>query len=255
MDVTPKYIRGWLAELRLSNRMPNRTLKVRRFVLEERLAIWWINTAVIRRWVQLEFGYDPHFRNVDHTPFHRNAAGSKTCKAISAGVSMRVPLIEGHAATRERMSVSTVTDSNEHRIRRGELPGFEVMFKAEGRRKEAQLQQHAAALGCPFKLSVVTGQSGSYKEEDLLAMQDQWLKPWGPNRRWEGWLGDAYSPMLTGNITQQCWRKGYQSFTHGGGASPITQTNDTSVHKPARADFCDLQQQCVMGKTLNSGAA
>ena len=84
-------------------------------------------------------------------------------------------------------------------------------------------------------------------------MQDKWLEPWGENRRWEGWLGDAYAPGLTNNIQSQCWSKGYQSFTHGGGASMIAQTNDTEVHKPMRQHFCNLQQGLVLQKTLNSG--
>ena len=124
-------------------------------------------------WVSLEFGYDPPFRNVDQCPIHRNEAGSKVYKTISVKNAFKVPLLENHAATRERMSVSSVTDSDEDRIRNEQLPGFEVMFKAQGRKKEQDLQKYAADLGCPFKLSVVTGPSGSYKEEDLLAMQDK----------------------------------------------------------------------------------
>ena len=107
------------------------------------------------------------------------------------------------------MSLTTVTDSNEHRIMEGKLPGFEIMFKADGRRLERDLQRYAEGLRCPFRLSVVTGPSGSYKEEDLLAMQDLWLEPWVEGKRkWEGWLGDAYAPGLTNNIQMQCWRKG-----------------------------------------------
>ena len=66
-----------------------------------------------------------------------------------------------------------MTDSNEERIRTRELPGIEIMFKAQGKRKEAILQTYAKSLKPPFKLSVVTGPSGSYKEHDLLTMQDQ----------------------------------------------------------------------------------
>ena len=43
--------------------------------------------------------------------------------------STTVPLIENHASTRERWSLSTVTDSNEKRAI--ECPGFEIMMKAE----------------------------------------------------------------------------------------------------------------------------
>ena len=43
------------------------------------------------------------------------------------------------------------------------------------------------------------------------------------------------------------------SFTHGGGASMICQTNDTEVHKHMRKEFCDLQQDLCLEKTINSG--
>ena len=33
----------------------------------------------------------------------------------------------------------------------------------------------------------------------------------------------------------------------------ICQTNDTEVHKPMRQHFCNLQQELVLQKTLNSG--
>ena len=51
-----------------------------------------------------------------------------------------------HAATRERMSLSTVTDSNEDRIRNGQLQGFELMFKADGQKKQKDLQKYADSL-------------------------------------------------------------------------------------------------------------
>ena len=253
VEINSRWLRRWLIEVRLSCRQPNRKYKVPRWVLAERLCIFWINTHKWRYWVYLKFGYDPHFRNVDQTPLHKNESGSKAYKTISSKNSYSVPLLENHAATRERMSVSTVTDSNEHRIKHEQLPGFEVMFKANGIKKQAELQTYAEGLALPFKLSVVTGPSGSYKEEDLLTMQDKFLEPWGPGRRWEAWLGDAYAPGLTNNIQMQCWRKGYQSFTHGGGASMVAQTNDTDVHKPLRKSYCELQEELVFNKTVNAG--
>ena len=96
--------------------------------------------------------------------------------------------------------------------------------KADGQRKAEQLQKYADGLGVGFKLSVVAGPSGSYKEEDLFAMQDQWLEEWVPGRQWEAWVGDAYAPGLTNSIQMQCWQRGYQSFTHGGGTPSVNQT-------------------------------
>ena len=77
-----------------------------------------------------------------------------------------------------------MTDSSRERIAR-ELPGFELMFKAEGKVLEAKLQAHVASQGLSFKVSVVTGPSGSYREHDILDFLEKWLLPWGPGREWE----------------------------------------------------------------------
>ena len=120
-------------------------------------------------------------------------------------------------------------------------------------RKPKKLQAYADSLITPFKFSVVAGPSGSYREQDLLTMQDKWLKPWGPGRQWELWGGDAYAPGLTDNIQRQCWQKGYVSVTHGGGASMVAQVNDTDFHKPWRKSFVDKQQVLVLEKTMLHG--
>ena len=107
----------WLIEVRLTSRLPNRKYKVKRWILAERLAIFWVNIHKWCYWVKLEFGYDPLFRNVDQTPLHKNESGSKPYRTISLKNTYSVPLLGNPAATRGRMSVTTVTDSNEHHIR------------------------------------------------------------------------------------------------------------------------------------------
>ena len=99
VDVGPKWVKCWLREVRLTHRMPNRKYKVRRWVLAERLCIFWLNVHRIRMWILLEFGYDPDFRNVDQSPFHKNEAGSKSYGTVVMRGAPTVPLIEGHAAT------------------------------------------------------------------------------------------------------------------------------------------------------------
>ena len=135
VDVGPKWIRMWLIEVRMASRMPNRKWKVARLVLGHRCCIYWINVHMWRYWVFLEFGYDPHFRNLDQSPMHKNEAGSKCYGTIALKNQCTVPLLENHASTRERMSLSTVTDSNEDRINNGHLQGFEIMFKADGKKR------------------------------------------------------------------------------------------------------------------------
>jgi len=93
----------------------------------------------------LHFGYDPGFRNVDQSPFHKNEARRIESNTVTIKGAPAVPLIENHASTRERWSLSTVTASKERRVKK-RLPGFEIMFKADGNVKETRLQTHAASL-------------------------------------------------------------------------------------------------------------
>ena len=87
-----------------------------------------------------------------------------------------------------------MTDSNKERINSGQLPGFEVMFKAAGNIKAQRLQDHANLLGVPFKVSVVTGPSGSYREDDIINFLEKWCESWYKGRRWEFIMLDAYAP-------------------------------------------------------------
>ena len=103
-------------------------------------------------------------RNLDQSPFHINEAGSHVTGTIAMKGAPVIPLLENHGATRERWSLNSATDSGEERINSGQLPGFEVMFKATGNIKAKRLQEHADRLGAKFKISVVTGPSGSYRE-------------------------------------------------------------------------------------------
>ena len=94
VEVSLKWVHGWLHEHRLTHRMPNRKYKVNRHVLKERLCIWWLNIHLLRMWIFLVHGYDPVIRNVDQSPFHRNEAGSKQYGTIVERNSCKVPLHE-----------------------------------------------------------------------------------------------------------------------------------------------------------------
>ena len=72
---------------------------------------------------------------VDQSPFHANEAGSKACNTLALQGAPIVPLLENHAATRERWSLNSITDSCEERVHRV-LPGFELMLKVEGKMLE-----------------------------------------------------------------------------------------------------------------------
>ena len=106
--------------------------------------------------VMVHFGYDPTFKNIDQSPFHQNEAGSQCWNTLSAMGATTVPLIENHAATRERWSLNSLTDSAEEQISDDNMPGFETMWKAEGKKVEAKLQAHVQAKGlCGMKVTVV----------------------------------------------------------------------------------------------------
>ena len=142
-------------------------------------------------------------RNLDQSPFHMNEAGSQVVGTIAMKGAPIIPLLENHGSTRERWSLNSMTDSNKERINSGTLPGFEVMFKARGNIKAQRLQDHVALLGVPFKASVVTGPSGSYREEDILAFLEKWCEPWYKGREYE-FILDAYAPGLTDNVQRLC---------------------------------------------------
>ena len=63
--------------------------------------------------------------------------------------------------------------------------GSSCRFSCARSKKQAELQAYVDSKNLPFKVSVVTGPSGSYNEEDILAFLEKWLEPWGPGREWE----------------------------------------------------------------------
>ena len=60
--------------------------------------------------------------------------------------------------------------------------GSSCRFSCARSKKQAELQAHVDHKNLSFKVSVVTGPSGSYKEEDMIAFLEKWLEPWGPGR-------------------------------------------------------------------------
>ena len=59
VEMNSKWVTSLLNEYRISNLLPNRTYKVARWVLAERLDIVWLPVAKTRKLVLLHFGYDP----------------------------------------------------------------------------------------------------------------------------------------------------------------------------------------------------
>ena len=93
VDVTMKWIGRWLIENRLTDKRPNRKYKVARWIVKERLCIFLLKVHKIRKWIILQFGYDPDFRNVDQSPFHRDEAGSVAHNTLVEQNAASVPLL------------------------------------------------------------------------------------------------------------------------------------------------------------------
>ena len=81
--VNLRRLNDMLREYRISDLKVNRKLKVPRWVLLERLEIWWLSVRRVRKLVELQFGYDPNCKNVDQSPFYMNEAGSKGTSTLA----------------------------------------------------------------------------------------------------------------------------------------------------------------------------
>ena len=83
----PRYTAGWFDlwqdDFNVTLRRPNRKFKVPRWVLKERLGIWWLNLFRIRKLCLLVFGYDRGMENFDQSPYHKNESGSQNVGTLS----------------------------------------------------------------------------------------------------------------------------------------------------------------------------
>jgi len=122
------------------------------------------------------------------------------------------------------------------------------MFKAAGSQLQNKLAAFASRLNCPW-LSVVTGPKGSYREEHVLAFLERHLLPWTDGRRWRVMLMDAYGPQMSDNVRRLCWSRGYIVIIHGGGATGVTQVNDTDCHQHLRRDYVALETQEMVNQS------
>ena len=95
------------------------------------------------------------------------AACGRCCMQCGGGTCGECPCHRPHAATRMHWSLNSVTDSDEERIQMGNPPDYEAMFKAERNIVAKHLQDFVDHCGTTFKVSVVTGPSGSYREQDI----------------------------------------------------------------------------------------
>ena len=221
-------------------RKPNRKYKVPKQVLAERLAIGWCNVARIRALCLATHGYDPEIENWDQSPFHNNESGSANVGTLAVAGSL-VPLVEGHADTRERWTANLVTFSNKERILADGPPYCELMFKAEGNRLELRLKEYVRGRGFGSWLTVATSPKGSYRTNDVLTFLERHLPYLTEGRRWRIIQADDYSAHLAPQVFRLCWSRGYVFIPHGGGATPVVQTPDTDLNQHVKRDYIDYE--------------
>ena len=127
-QATSKWFKAWEVEYGLNIRAPNRKYKVPKAILAERLEIGWCNVARVRALCFATQGYDPHIDNWDQSPFHNNESGSQNQNTLAVAGGL-VPLIEGHADTRERWTGNFTTISDKARLETEGPPYAQFMFK------------------------------------------------------------------------------------------------------------------------------
>ena len=236
--ITHHWVSSWKRRYRLSLRRPNRKYKVPLAVLEERLQAFWLNLARVRKFVQMMKGYDPAMSNCDQSPYHKNEAGSQGATTLSVKGAPIVVLKEGHADTRSRWTSCTTTLSDfGMEAPDCPLPGHEFLFKADGVLLERKLRDYMHDRAYPNCLSVATGPKGPYRESHILSFLERHLEPWVEGRQWRILGLDAYGPQMTDNVRRLAWYRGYIVIIHGGGATGITQTNDTDLHQHQRRNY------------------
>ena len=98
--------------------------------MDERCEIGWLNAFRVRAACEVIHGYDPEMENFDQSPYHTNETGSKGLPTLAVAGNLEVPLVEGHADTRERWTGNFTTFSDKKRILAGEIPYVEVLFKS-----------------------------------------------------------------------------------------------------------------------------
>ena len=250
--------RWWMrfeADTGLSLRCPNRKYKCPKFILEERLELWWITLFRIRALCVAIFGYDPEMENWDQSPFHNNESGSQNLRTLAFKGASTVPLIEGHADTRSRWTGNFTTFSNEERIKAGEIPYCQCCFKADGEVLQGRLQEHLRSRGYDSWFTVITTPKGSYREADVLNFLDLYLPKMTPGRRWRIIMADDFRPHKSPNAFRLCWSRGYVLVVHGGGTMPVAQTPDTDENQHVKREYSAVETLELMRQFRDTAVA
>ena len=252
---THRWLDCWQADYGVSFRKPNRKYKVPKDVLLERMRLWWVSVFRIRTLCVSCFGYDPEMENWDQSPLHNNESGSQNVGTIAFKGQSEVPLIEGHADTRQRWTANLVTWSSKERILKEGPPYAEYCFKAEGDQLVLKLREHLRSRGYGPWVTVVTSPKGSYREADVLNFLDHHLPKFENGRQWRIIMADDYSAHKSENVWRLCWQRGYVLILHGGGSTPVAQTPDTDMNQHVKKHYVDREVLELIQQFRNSAVA
>ena len=151
--------------------------------------------------------------------FHNNESGSQHVHTFAVAGPL-VPLVEGHADTRERWTANFTTFSDTARLLADGPPYCEFVFKADGEFLQFRLREHIRSRGFGPWVSVATSEKASYRVADVLNFL---------GRPWRIIMADDHAPRLSPRVWMLCWSRGYVFIPHGGGVTPVVQTVDTDL--------------------------
>ena len=241
------WFTSWMQEYGLSMRVANRRYKCPKWVVAERLRLWWTTLARLRLLCLLSFGYDPEMENFDQSPFHNNEVGAQNKPTLSVAGASEVPLVEGRHDILERWTGNFMTWSNPNRVLSEGPPYCELMFKAAPDGPLVlRLREYCRSRGFGPWLTVACQEKGSYRESDVLNFLDKHLPPMTEDRGWRIMMADDYGPHKANTVFNLCWSRGYVMVPHGGGVTPISQTPDTHLNQHVKREYIALEAEELM---------
>ena len=147
------------------------------------------------------------------------------------------PLIEGHSDTRDRFTCNFTCFSDKERIRKGEYPYCEFMFRADGEQLLLRFREYIRSRGFGPWVSVATSPKGSYRLPDILNFLERHLPPMTESRQWRILRADDFAAHLNDAVFNLCWQRGYVFIPHGGGVTPVVQGPDTDLNQHVRRRY------------------
>ena len=233
-------------------RKPNRKYKVPREVMAERLELGWLNAVRVCALCKAIHGYELEMENWGQTPLHNNESGSKDVLTIAFSGSL-VPIVEGHAETRERWTANLTTFSNKERIMKEGPPYAEFMFKGRGGILQRRLQEHLRSRRVGPRASAVTSEKTSHRVDDVLNFLERHLPKMEEGRRWRMMFVDDAKRHLSPMCADSAGVVGMRSCLMAAASRPwfrrfIQASTNLSVASTKRGKAWNRSCRCEAAK-------